>query len=327
MVYYWNWIQKSEDIRMTSKVLITGIAGFIASYIPQKFSKRKYDVYGIDDFSTGKRENIHQKYVKEVFETSILNVDNMHRIFKKVEPDIVLHLAAQPSLLESIRRPITDLTSNGVGTAIVAKLCRQYSVSKLVYASTSAVMDKDAQSPTDSIIYNHTPTSPYGISKLMGEIYVRYFMTDAIILRLGNVYGPRQVPLGENQLVPRAIRYALGLDDFEIYGDGNQTRDYVYVEDVADAFYLASKSQESGIFYVGTGLEYSVWKVLNRIAYELDNALEGIKWPIGEARDDRQRIMLDIHPTIERLGWKPKTTLAKGIQKTVKWWREQYESD
>jgi nucleoside-diphosphate-sugar epimerase len=312
---------------MTINVLITGGAGFIASHIPQKYSKRRHDVYVIDDFSTGKRENIHQKYVKEVFETSILNVDNMHQIFKKVEPDIVLHLAAQPSLLESIRRPITDLTSNGVGTAIVAKLCRQYSVSKLVYASTSAVMDKDVQSPTDSIIYEHTPSSPYGISKLMGEIYVRYFMADvrylktnATILRLGNVFGPRQVPLGENQLVPRAIRYALGLDDFEVYGDGFQTRDYVYVEDVADAFYKASKSQESGIFYVGSGIERNVWQVLAHIQ---ENFEETIDWQKGKQRDDREKIILDIKPTREVLGWQPKTTLSKGIQKTVKWWKEK----
>jgi UDP-glucose 4-epimerase len=192
-------------------------------------------------------------------------------------------------------------------------------------------MDKDVQSPTDSIIYEHTPSSPYGISKLMGEIYVRYFMADArylktnaTILRLGNVFGPRQVPLGENQLVPRAIRYALGLDDFEVYGDGNQTRDYVYVEDVADAFYKASKSQESGIFYVGRGYEVTVWEVLHHIELAFG---KDIDWPQGKARDDRGRITLDIAPTNDILGWKAKTTLAKGIAKTVKWWREQDEKD
>jgi UDP-glucose 4-epimerase len=147
-------------------------------------------------------------------------------------------------------------------------------------------------------------------------------MTDAIILRLGNVYGEKQVPLGENQLIPRAIRCVLGLDYFEIYGDGSQVRDYVYVKDVAEAFFLASKSKESGIFYVGTGRKYNVRQVLTYIGEAFGKQFH---WTHGEARDDREKIVLDITPTTEKLGWKPKTSLSKGIERTVKWWRQEYE--
>lgn len=306
---------------MVKKVLITGGAGFIGSHVAERFPRRGYDVYIVDNLSTGKKENVREKAVEKIFVTDILNVERLIQIFEEISPDIVIHMAAQPSLLTSIERPVQDLSVNGLGTLIIAKFCKHYKVKKLVYASTSAVMDSEIQYPDNSIIWQRTPKNPYGISKLIGEIYIKYFLPDSIILRLGNVYGPRQVPLGENQLIPRAIRYALDLDEFEIYGSGNQTRDYVFVEDVANAFYLASKSEKAGIFYVGTGKPATVLTVLHLISNAFNKTID---WPRGEARDQRENINLYISPTQDALGWKAKVALGQGIARTVKWWQEKY---
>jgi UDP-glucose 4-epimerase len=303
------------------KILITGAAGFISSHIYPKFSKRKYQIWGIDNITSGKMENIPKDRLEQLHVIDVANA-KVSNVFQEVKPDIVIHTAAQPSLLTSVETPYIDAAANIMGTLNVAKWCREFEVERLIFTSTSAVTMAEYQQESDPILWEYTPDSPYGISKLAGEIYVKYFMPQKhVILRLGNVYGERQIPLGKNQLVPHAIRYVLGKEDFALRTDGNATRDYIHAADVARAIFMVStKKGICGTFNIGTGCAHTAWMVLQEIDWAFGHT-SPTDWSKGEARDERGDILLNIDKAKEILGFEAKIPLRKGIERTVRWWR------
>lgn len=310
---------------MTTKVLITGIAGFIGSHVVDFFSKRKYDVFGIDNFSTGKHENLveHQNKIQEIFEGTITDPSFCIAAVMKYKPDIIIHLAAQPSLLTSQKQPEVDAAVNVVGTINMLKAAVYFGVDRFVFSSTSAITDNPVITETDAwklVI----PTNPYGMSKRTAESYIRLLMPKkSVILRYANVYGPRQVPLGENQLVPRVMQHILYGDEFEVYGDGLQTRDYIYVRDVAEVTYLAAtKGIIRNQMCIGTGKNHSTIEVVEEVFNAMDMPAV---YSHGKDRDGRQHVRMIVEYARISYGWRAKTSLREGIEKTAKWWQHEFD--
>ena len=302
-----------------SKVLVTGAAGFIGSHVVDMLLKAGHDVWCIDDLSSGLRSNLPEKI--EFAEINVASWYDLVAEFVDCEPEIVIHLAAQPSICESFDNPIRDGHVNVMGTLNVIRAAQKIGAQKLIFSSTSAVywdLYSDLPTPEE---WPCKPGTPYGISKLAAESYVRLLMPeDSVVLRFGNVYGPRQVPLGENQVVPRMIRHFEKGDEFFIHGDGTQRRDMIYVEDVARAC-LQSITRKFGIYNIASGYAVSV----NKIASIIEEIYEvpGYKWQYDDKTDPRVKVELNIIKAQEELDWIPEVSLEDGLAKTVKWWETQ----
>lgn len=229
------------------KILVTGGAGFIGSHIVDLYIKNGYEVIIIDDLSTGKAEYVNPKakFYKLDINESNLNDNKLEDIFKEERPDIVNHHAAQISVSESVKDPVFDANVNILGTLNLLENCVKYNVKKFIFASTGgAIYEETEKIPIDE---NHPtrPLSPYGVSKLAIENYLYFYKKvhhlDSVILRYANVYGPRQDPYGEAGVVAIFINKMLKGENPIIYGDGNQTRDFVYISDAAQSNLLALK--------------------------------------------------------------------------------------
>lgn len=292
------------------KVLITGIAGFIGSHVAERFLASFYDVYGIDNLSTGRRENTFCSFEK----SSIVGGWDMHGCVESFKPDVIVHLAAQPSLVTSQDSPVFDARMNILGTLNVISACQAYNVKHLVFASTSAVYHPQLALPIseDDTL---SPVSNYGTSKLAAEFYIRNSGLSHTILRLGNVYGPRQVPLGENQVVPRLLSALYSGTKFEVYGTGDQLRDYVYVKDVAEAIFRCADKRVTGTVNVATGIGVSTNELVDLVYRLCGSRLANT--PHTDAKDTRNVIL-----SIDRIKefWKPTTSLEDGLRETIERW-------
>jgi UDP-glucose 4-epimerase len=302
-----------------SKVILTGAAGFIASHIYDLLIKEGHRVLCIDDLSSGKRENLPPD--ADFIKVNVASWYDLVAEFVDFEPEVVIHLAAQPSICESFDNPIRDGHVNVMGTLNIIRASQKVGVERLVFSSTSAVY---AEIPTENPMHEEFPChpqSPYGVSKMAAESYVRLLMpSNSTVLRFGNVYGPRQVPLGGNQVVPQMILHFLKGDKFYIHGDGNQERDLVYVNDVAQACLLAITGK-TGIYNISSGRAISV----NCIATAVEELFDvpGYLWQHDDQQDPRRKVELFIAQAMTGLGWEPKIELKDGLQKTVDWWKAQ----
>jgi len=301
------------------KVLVTGGAGFIGSNIVDLLIDNRYKVTVVDNLSTGKKENLNPR---AKFYKIDIRSSNLKKVFKRERPDYVLHQAAQTQVRKSILNPVYDSRININGSLNLLECCKKYNIEKIIYASSGgAVYGEPRYLPVDE---NHTinPISPYGVSKYMVESYLytynKLFGLDYIILRYSNVYGPRQDPYGEAGVIAIFIGKFLNKKRPMIFGDGNQTRDFVYVEDVAMANFLAlKKNTKDKIFNIGTGKGYSVNEITRKIKGILDSEIKPIyDSPIkGEVRD----ICLNIKLSKKELGWKPQIDMDTGLKNTMKW--------
>ncbi|MFF5996194.1 NAD-dependent epimerase/dehydratase family protein [Lysinibacillus sp. KU-BSD001] len=298
------------------RVLITGGYGFIGSHVAERFYKEGYEVHIIDDLSTGKKENVTIKH-----KSYILSVDNpkCKDIFASYHFDIVVHLAAQVSVAKSIISPMDDAQHNLVGLTNILHLASQHHVKKFIFASSAAIYGQNAKIPlTEDQL--PTPISPYGISKWAGERYcvnwTEQYDLDTICFRFSNVYGPRQTKDGEGGVVSIFTSRILKNQALQIHGDGNQTRDFIYVEDVAFAIYRASQSILSGIYNLSTNTEASV----NDIVTFLENAHGTIQTThIAARKGDIYRSVLSNELIKKQLDWVPMYSLNEGLQKTYEW--------
>lgn len=287
------------------KVLITGIAGFIGSHVADKFISEGHDVNGVDNLSTGRIENCSFGFWRGDVRGFSYSTDFY---------DTVIHLAAQPSLITSQENPSYDADINIAGTLHQLKAAKYSGVKHFIFASTSAVYDPQAKLPIKETS-RLNPTSNYGTSKLAAEFYVQNSGIPCTILRFGNVYGTRQVPLGENQLIPRLLSHIYQGTDFLIYGSGEQIRDYVYVTDIADAIYSVVENRTFGIYNVSTGIGTSTNDVVNIVKEETGFTGE---FAHTEARDNRDVILsCNKFPKFT-----PKVYLRKGIRLTVEAWKK-----
>lgn len=301
------------------RVLITGVAGFIGSHTAEVLRNGKHQVMGVDDFSTGRPENLYNfveaggRYV-----TADITLPSILEIFQNFKPEVVIHLAAQAAITTSMDNPDKDLKVNGMGTIRLVQAAKKFGVKRFIFSSTSAVYREQ------HVLWNtgektaFGPTSPYGISKMAAEFYVRSLFPNSVILRYGNVYGPRQVPIGENQVIPRMISHLQFGDRFYIHGSGEQKRDFVYVSDVAKANTYAITG-EPGTYNIASGSCVSV----NDIASIIETIYEipGYKWDHTEVEDVRRKVCLDISAAKKKLYWKPEVNIREGLMRTVGYWK------
>jgi len=295
------------------RAIVTGGAGFIGSHVVDALLARGDEVHVLDDLSKGRREN-----VAAGAELHVADVREPDAVFDAVRPGAVLHFAAQADVRVSVERPGFDADVNVLGTVRVLEAARRHGA-KVVFASSGGAGYGECDGPAPETTPMR-PLAPYGVSKVAGEEYLaaynRLYGSSHVTLRLGNVYGPRQEPHGEAGVVAIFMGLLREGGTPRIYGGGRQTRDYVYVGDVARAA-LAALAHDGGVFNVGTGVETSVLELAAAIgaASGIDRPAEHEPARLGEL----QRSVLDVSLAARELGWRPEHSLADGLAATWRW--------
>ena len=258
------------------KVLVTGGAGFIGSHIVDQLIAANHQVIVMDNMSSGKETNIHPK---AAFYQMNMETPKIHALFEQEKPDAVIHHAAQTVVQTSVREPVYDAHMNILGTVNLLEAARLYGVKKFVYASSAAVYGDPQYVPIDEK-HPVCPLSGYGISKYTPEQYLRVYHDmyglDYTILRYANVYGIRQDPHGEGGVVSIFVDKAIEQTPITIFGDGEQTRDYIYVEDVARANVAALQTEGNDICNIGTGVHTTLNQLVKKLQDISGHSLETI---------------------------------------------------
>lgn len=305
------------------RVLVTGGAGFIGSNLVDRLLTEGHDVTVVDDFSSGRRDNLAEAATHDRFRLHELDVRDpaVIALAAELRPEVICHLAAQISVRKSVADPVHDASVNVQGTASVLTAAREGNTRKVVFASSVAVYGRPATIPVPGDAATD-PRSPYAASKLSGETYLATFRAlygiEYTTLVLSNVYGPRQSPEGEAGVVAIFTDGLLSGTPTVLYGDGTQTRDYIYVEDVVDGFVRACGPDGNGRrFNLGTGIQTPDRKLHSLIA---DAANAPDKPGFAPPRvGDLPAMAVDPVPACEGLGWQPRTDLATGLKSTVEW--------
>ena len=304
------------------KILVTGGAGFIGSHIVDLLIENGYEVVIVDNLSTGKEEFINKK---AIFYKKDITDDDLYEIFEKEKPDYVVHQAAQIDVQRSIDDPVFDAKVNVLGTVNLLECCRKSGVKKIVYASSAAVYGNPEYLPIDEV-HKINPISYYGISKHTAEhyfeVYSQLYDLKYTILRYANVYGIRQDPKGEGGVISIFVDKILKDERPIIFGDGNQTRDFVYVKDVAKANLLALEKGDSEVVNISTNKATSINKLVELMNEIMNTSLEPI---YAEPRKgDIVHSYLDNKKALEVLGWKPEYSLKDGLRETIECYRVKY---
>ncbi|UVI31255.1 NAD-dependent epimerase/dehydratase family protein [Paenibacillus spongiae] len=300
------------------KVLITGGYGFIGSHVADRFHKEGYEVYIIDNLTTGKLENVtfkHKGYHLAVEDSKC------EEIFQANQFDTVVHLAAQASVNTN---PQLDSESNVLGLVNILNLSQKFKVKKFVFASSAAVYGTNEQLPLTEEA-ECDPISPYGISKWVGESYClkwqELYGLDTACFRFSNVYGPRQSSSGEGGVISIFMNRVLSEQQLYVFGDGNQTRDFIYVEDVADAIFRMSYSNLSGIYNLSTNKACSVNAIIETIGGL--HAVKGVTYTDKRPGDITHSI-LDNARVKHELDWAPMYGIEEGLQRTYGWFEQKH---
>jgi UDP-glucose 4-epimerase len=305
------------------RVLVTGGAGFIGSHIVDGLLEAGHEVFVVDNLSSGKRQNLPPEvplHVGDVTDTAWLT-----HVMAEVKPEVVTHQAAQISVVRSVKEPQFDDHQNVIGLISVLEAARAQNPSpKVIFASSGgAVYGTPKSIPVPETAEIH-PASPYGLTKAVGELYIRLYGElhglRYTVLRYANVFGPRQNAEGEAGVCAIFTNRALAGESMQIFGDGTQTRDYVFVGDVARANVLAVDKGEGATVNIGSGVQTSTQTVFDRIKAASGYPGEVIHAP--ERPGEVQGIALDASLAGEILGWKPTVGFADGIDVTVKFCKE-----
>ena len=304
------------------KILVTGGAGFIGSWVADTFINKRHKVLIVDDLSTGIEANIPKD--AEFTKGNIREFALLEKVFSNFKPDIVNHHAAQINVRRSLEDPVFDAEVNIIGTLNLLELSVKHNIKRFVFASSGgAIYGEPENLPADENTCP-IPISPYGVSKHAIEKYLGYYKTvhrlDSVALRYSNVYGPRQNPHGEAGVLAIFCNRIMAGKPCEIFGDGNQTRDYVFVGDVTNANILSINSP-SGIYNIGTQIETSVNDLITtlRKVTKREFKVEYSPPRAGEVL----RIYLDIQFAKRVLGWSPNVNLEDGIHQTWKWFNDR----
>lgn len=313
------------------KALVTGGAGFIGSHVADLFLAKGWEVSIADDLSTGKRENVPAG--AKFHQVSVWSAD-LARLVAEQNFDVIAHLAAQIDVRKSVADPLADATTNILGALNVMEALRAVGAStRVVFTSTGGAIYGDFNKPPNFENSPKDPESPYAIAKLCTEYYLGYYgrvhNMESATLRFGNVYGPRQDPHGEAGVVAIFCGRILGNRPLTVFGDGRQTRDYVYVGDVARAVYLAATKPlpergrlDARAFNIGTGEGTSVIEVA-RLLQEV----AGTKVPVEFAPHrpgEQQESFVNADKARELLDWTPQLGLAEGLAATFRWFEERW---
>jgi UDP-glucose 4-epimerase len=305
------------------RVLVTGGAGFVGSHVVDRLLADGHAVDVIDNLATGRQERIPKAASLHVCD---LRDARLLAMVAAARPGTVVHVAAQPAVSRSVADPCFDASVNVVGTIALLEACRHAGIRRVVYTSTGGAAYGDTDvlpTPEDHPL---RPSSPYGVSKTAAERYLDCWagLTGgrALTLRLANVYGPRQDPAGEAGVIAIFASRLIAGDPCIVNGDGEQTRDYVYVGDVADAVARAVASAEvTGVANIGTGVETTVNELYRRLALLTgeSRAAEHAPAKPGEQR----RSVLDATRAKAMLGWTAATSLDEGLRQTITWFQKE----
>ena len=300
------------------RVLITGGAGFIGSHVSDAFLNEGAEVHVIDDLSTGRAGRLAKGVA--LYQETILNATALIDVVTKIQPEVICHLAAQVDVRSSVAFPAADAEVNVVGTVNVLEAARMVGARVLLSSTGGALYGKDAPVPSAESVPPQ-PESPYGISKYGAEQYIglynRLYGTAHGVLRFANVYGPRQSPLGEGGVVSIFCDRAVSSKPLTIYGDGSQTRDYVYVGDCVAAFLAAAKHGKAGTWNIGTGTEVSVLELAGIVSAVTGNRIDPEFAPPRMGELLRSALVSEL---AERdLGWRPSVALADGVAAVFGW--------
>lgn len=292
------------------KVLVTGAAGFIGSFVVQELLDYQYSVVAIDNLSNGIKSRIPNEAT--FYEVDITNVEIEH-IFQQEQPDYVIHLAAQSSVLASMDKPVEDCQANVLGTVNILRFSNQFKVKKFILASSAAVYGNPSILPVmeDTKL---APLSFYALSKISAENYVhlfeKMFGLKSNILRFSNVYGPQQ-----ETGVTASILKRISKNEQPIINNGSQTRDFVYVKDVANACLTALVSPETGVFHISSGTETTINKLFKLISSTLHIDIEPILADLDAA--EIKKSVLANTKAKQILQWEPLYTLEEGIAEII----------
>ena len=300
------------------RILVTGGAGFIGSHLADAVLAAGHEVVVADNLSTGRAENVPA--AAELARVDVTSAE-IERLIVDFAPEAIFHLAAQASVRSSVADPAFDAEVNVVGTVRVGTAALRAGTRVLVLASSGgAVYGEQRDFPADE---GHTtkPVSPYGVSKLCGEVYLGHFSRSgglrAIALRFANVYGPRQDPRGEAGVVAIFCGNVLAGSPLTIYGDGKQTRDFVYVGDVVDANLKAlAATGMRGSYNIGTGRETDI----NTLARLIGGPGAEIRYEPPKP-GEQMRSVIDCRRAEMELGWKPTVALEQGLGLTMGWFK------
>jgi UDP-glucose 4-epimerase len=304
------------------KILVTGGAGFIGSHLVDRLIQEGHEVAVADDLSTGKRRNLNRS--AGFYKVDIQSA-SLERVFRKERPVLVMHLAAQMDLRRSVEDPLFDAQVNILGTLNVLEQAVHHGARKVVFASSGGAIYGEQEVFPAPESHPTRPLSPYGISKLSGEHYLEYYRRlsgiQCVSLRFANVYGPRQDPEGEAGVVAVFAQKMLRIEQPVINGNGRQTRDFVYVDDVVEAHLAVMGKDIQGTYNVGTGLETSINDLFRILA---DLTKSGCKELHGPAKKGEQaRSAVDAGKIRQELGWEPRVTLREGLSRTVEFFHAQ----
>jgi UDP-glucose 4-epimerase len=318
------------------KILVTGGAGFIGSHLVDRLMKKGYQVAVIDNLSSGKKENLNSKakfYKLDICDSKI------SQIFKKEKPDIVFHFAAQIDVRKSVKNPIDDAKINILGSLnLLENFCRYSrhlhkfvdSHYAFIFASSGGAIYGDTDVIPTSEAHPENPESPYGIAKLTIEKYLYFYQKtfglNYTALRLANVYGSRQNSKGEAGVIAvfcDKMLKGLSLKGTVpiINGDGEQTRDFVFVDDVVEAALLAMQKEKSGFYNIGTAKETSINEIFRKIKELTNSNCQEIHAPARPG--EQKRSCLDFSKAKKELGWEPKYSLSQGLRETIKWFKQE----
>jgi UDP-glucose 4-epimerase len=300
------------------RVLVTGGAGFIGSHLTDALLGRGDEVEVVDDLSAGREDRLDERAT--LHHLSIIDADQLTALVDKLRPELICHLAAQIDVRASVAFPAQDARTNVVGTLNVLEAARLADARVLFCSTGGALYGRDAPIPSLEDVLP-LPESPYGVAKYCAEQYVglynRLHSTRHVTLRFANVYGPRQDPSGESGVVPIFCSQVIAGQRPTIYGDGTQTRDYVYVGDAVAAFLAASDRGRPGTWNIGTGAEVSVLDLTAIIAKAAGRPVEPDFAP--QRPGELQRSALAVERARRDLGWSPVTSLADGVRAVYQW--------
>lgn len=304
------------------KILVVGGAGFIGSNLTDALVKNRHQVVVLDNLSSGERKNINPK--ANFYKADLRNFKKVESILRKEKPAAIFHLAAQIDVRKSVEDPIFDAEINILSSLNLINLAHKYKTKKFIFSSSGGAIYGDTDDRPTREDHPEQPLSPYGIGKLTIDKYLNYFYRvhgfKYASLRYANVYGPRQNYKGEAGVVAIFINKMLAGEQPVINGDGKQTRDYVFVEDIVRANLMALRNlNKVGVYNIGTGVETNVNELFQNINQHFGN---GFKEKHGPTKLGEQKTSsLNARKIKLEFGWKPTVKLKAGIKTTVNWFR------
>lgn len=295
-------------------ILVTGGAVFIGSHIVDELINNSYNVIVADNLSTGRMENINNSAI--FYNIDIKDKTRLETLFINNKIKYIIHLAAQASVGYSMKYPICDANENIISSLNLIELAKKYNIKKLIVSSTAAVYGEPQYLPIDEN-HNANPSSYYGLSKLTMEKYIELSNIDYIIFRFSNVYGPRQIPEGEAGVISIFMDYFINNNEINIFGDGNQTRDFIYVKDIAKILFLCIKNDNitKEIINISSNVSISINELYEKLKHITKKDLK-VNY-LEERRGDIKHSLLNNSKLLNYIDIKL-TNINAGLEKTIK---------